>query len=140
MANTKSEFSNGSVSKVKRQHTSCLGHDRGDFILETESVLDRAPDVEVIFRFNGEKSRYITDGYRPAHLIKDGYLTTGIHHYYNTDLIPSNGTATGTITFITPEAYPHCLWKGKCINIQEGGKIVGYATILHIYNKLLELK
>ena len=38
------------------------------------------------------------------------------------------------ITFISPEAHPHCLWVGKKINIQEGTKIVGYATVLKVLN------
>ena len=39
------------------------------------SFLDRSPDIEVEFRFNGTKNRSVLSGYRPDHLIKDGYLT-----------------------------------------------------------------
>lgn len=98
----------------------------------------KSPDVEVLFVFNGKKQRPVTDGYRPAHLIKEGYLTTGIHHYYGIDMVLPDGTAKGTIAFITPEYYPCCLWIGKKINIQEGALIVGYATVLDIYNPILE--
>ena len=101
------------------------------------SVMDRAPDVEVIFEFNDTRLNPAADGYRPAHLITDDYLTTGIHHYYKMNSVPPNGTAKGTITFLTPEAYPHCLWIGKRINIQEGDCVVGYATITKIFNPLL---
>ena len=100
--------------------------------------MNDSPDVEVIFEFNGTRKNPVWDGYRPAHLVNDHYLTTGVHHYYNVDSISPNGTAKGTITFLTPEAYPNCLWIGKKINIQEGERIVGYATIITIYNKLLE--
>ena len=100
--------------------------------------MNRLPDVEVIFEFNGTRINPATNGYRPAHLIMDDYLTTGIHHYYKVDSVPPNGTARGTITFLTPKVYPHCLWIGKKINIQEGARIVGYATITHIYNPILE--
>ena len=48
--------------------------------------------------------------------------------------------AKGTITFLSPEAYPHCLWIGKKINIQEGARVVGYATITKIFNPLLCLE
>lgn len=99
--------------------------------------MNRTPDVEAIFEFNGIRMNPAADGYRPAHLITDGYLTTGIHHYYQMKAIPPNGTAKGTITFLTPEEYPHCLWIGKKINIQEGERIVGYATITKVFNPLL---
>ncbi len=99
--------------------------------------MNRSPDVEVIFEFNGTRIHPAIDGYRPAHLITGDYLTTGIHHYYEVASVPPNGTATGTITFLLPEAYPHCLWIGKKITIQEGARIVGYATIIKIFNPLL---
>lgn len=96
------------------------------------------PDVEVIFEFNGTRRTPACDGYRPAHLVTDHYLTTGVHHYYSVESVPPNGTAKGTITFLSPELYPHCLWVGKKISIQEGEHIVGYATITSIYNRLLQ--
>ncbi len=99
--------------------------------------MDRSPDVEVIFEFNGTRQNPAIDGYRPAHLVTDDYLTTGIHHYYGVESVPPNGTAKGTITFLTPEAYPHCLRLGKRISIQEGNRIVGYATLTKIFNPLL---
>jgi hypothetical protein len=98
------------------------------------------PDVEAIFEFNGVRKNSVKDGYRPAHLIVDNYLTTGIHHYYDVESVPSNGMAKGTITFLTPEVYPHSLWVGKKIKIQEGEHVVGYATITNIYNPLLEVE
>ena len=95
------------------------------------------PDVEVFFEFNGARKNPAADGYRPHHLIMDDYLTTGVHHYYEVDTVAPNGTAKGTITFITPEAYPKSLWIGKKLNIQEGARIVGYATILKVFNSAL---
>lgn len=97
-----------------------------------------SPDVEVLFEFNGTRKGPVFNGYRPAHLVTDNYLTTGIHHYYEVDSVPPDGIAKGTITFISPEAYPHCLWVGKRINIQEGERIIGSATILSIYNLILK--
>lgn len=100
--------------------------------------MSNTPDVEVLFEFNGVRKSPAAEGYRPAHLIQDGCLTTGIHHYYDLQNVPPKGTARGTITFITPEAYPRCLWVGKKINIQEGSRIVGHATILKILNPILK--
>lgn len=102
--------------------------------------MNRIPDVEAIFEFNGTRKNFAKDGYRPAHLVMDNYLTTGIHHYYGVESVPPNGTAKGTITFLSPELYPYCLWIGKKITIQEGARIVGYATITNIYNRLLCLE
>ena len=101
--------------------------------------MNDTPDIEVIFEFVGTRKNPIYDGYRPNHLITDNYLTSGTHHYYDVNEIAPNGIAKGTITFITPEAYPNCLWIGKKINIQEGERIVGYATITRIYNSLLSI-
>lgn len=105
-----------------------------------ETIFEQPPDVEVIFEFNGTRKNPANDGYRPAHLVTDNYLTTGVHRYYNVESVPTNGTAKGTITFLSPEMYPHCLWVGKKISIQEGTRIVGYATITNIYNPLLQSK
>ena len=105
-----------------------------------KNVMERSPDVEVIFEFNGTRKNPANDGYRPAHLVTDAYLTTGIHHYYGVKFVAPNGTAKGTITFLSPESYPHCLWIGKKIRMQEGGRIVGYATVTRIYNPLLRLE
>ena len=108
--------------------------------IKIKTILERHADVEVIFKFNNVRNSPACEGYRPQHLVNDTYLTTGIHHYYEVDSVPPNGTAKGTITFISPEVYPHCLWPGKKINIQEGNRIVGYATITKVYNPILLLK
>ena len=100
--------------------------------------MNTSPDVVALFEFNGRRTGPVYSGYRPGHLVTDDYVTTGVHRYYETDIVEAYGTATGTITFLTPEFYPHCLWKGKKINILEGARIVGYATILEVLNPILE--
>ena len=99
--------------------------------------MNRTPDVEVIFEFNETRKNPASDGYRPAHLITEDYLTTGVHHYFDVSAVPPGGSARGTITFLSPEAYPHCLWIGKRIRIQEGERIVGWATVAEIFNPIL---
>lgn len=47
----------------------------------------------------------------------------------------TNKDIKGTITFISPESYPACLWIGKRITMYEGKNIVGYVTITKIFNK-----
>jgi len=107
-------------------------------VTAVKTIIDREPDVEVVFEFNGARTHSAHDGYRPGHLVKDDYLTTGVHHYYDVAEVLPDGEAKGTITFLSPEFYPSCLWVGKKINIQEGERIVGCATIVQIFNPLLE--
>ena len=59
-------------------------------------------------------------------------------HYYNQNSVPPDGTAAGTVTFITPEYYPHCLWEGKRLPIKEGARTVGYVTVTKVLNPLLK--
>lgn len=94
------------------------------------------PDVEAIFEFVGYRKENLYEGYRPAHLICDDSLTTGVHHYYNLEN-HMHEELRGTITFICPEDYPKCLWLGKKIDMYEGKNIVGYATITKIFHPIL---
>ena len=103
-----------------------------------DNILSRSPDVEVTFRFNGTRRTPAADGYRPAHRVREDYLTTGVHHYFGVSEMASDGVARGTITFITPEAYPACLWVGKEIPVQEGERVVGIATVEKVLNSILE--
>ena len=102
-----------------------------------DSIMARTPDVEVTFRFNGTRRTPAADGYRPAHRVREDYLTTGVHHYFGVSEVGPDGIVRGTITFITPEAYPACLWAGKEIPIQEGERVVGIATIEKVLNPIL---
>jgi elongation factor Tu len=102
------------------------------------SVVDRYPDVEAEITLNKIKGRPVISGYRPGHRIKDDYITTGIHRYIH-DVLRPGETATGMITFITPEAYPRTLWIGKKLDILEGDRVVGVAKITKIYNSNLDI-
>ncbi len=84
-----------------------------------------------------KKDTPVYSGYRPAHLIGN-YLTTGVHEYCNTDRLKNGETVEGTITFLSPEHYPHSLKAGMQLVFQEGSRITGYAEILEIYNELLK--
>jgi len=98
-------------------------------------------DIEAKITFltteEGGRTTPVISGYRPAHLVNNDYLTTGIHQYYDREKVELGETVLGTITFITPEAYPECLWVGKRISIQEASHIVGYAEITKIFNETL---
>lgn len=105
---------------------------------KSTGVLEREPDIEAVFEFCGVRKAPASDGYRPGHLIKEGYITSGVHHYYNQNSVPPDGTAAGTVTFITPEYYPHCLWEGKRLPIKEGARTVGYVKVTKVLNPLLK--
>ena len=94
-------------------------------------------DVEAIFYFDDNKKQNIYEGYRPAHMVQEGYLTTGVHSYYNVG--GDTDEMKGTIKFISPEYYPNSLWIGKKIEMYEGSKIIGYAIITKIFNSILEI-
>ena len=91
-----------------------------------------------VFSFNDVRKSPARGGYRPAHRLTDTCLTTGVHYYYDVGSVPPGASARGTITFLSPEAYPHCLWVGKRIPMQEGAHVVGYAVITRIDNPLLQ--
>jgi elongation factor Tu len=100
----------------------------------------RTPDVEAEITFFAEGGRQTAahSGYRPAHKVRDNYLTTGVHHYIGCDEVLPGQTVRSAITFITPEVYPYCLWVGRVIDIQEGSKLLGHVRITRIMNALLE--
>jgi len=99
--------------------------------------INRPPDIEVLFEFNGTRKNPIHSGYRPDHLIYENYLACGMHEYYGQGVVKPDGKAYGTITFLAPEHYPETFWIGKKISFQEGSKIVGYATVERIFNPFL---
>lgn len=100
----------------------------------------RTPDVEaeISLLADGGRQTPAHSGYRPSHKVRDDYLTTGVHHYIGCDEVLPGQTVRGTITFLTPEVYPHCLWVGRVIDLQEGGRVVGRAQITKIMNAILE--
>lgn len=104
--------------------------------------MPRSPDVEAEITLlptdQGGRQGPARSGYRPAHKVKEDYLTTGVHNYFDCDEVFPGQTVRGTIAFITPEVYPHCLWVGREIDIQEGSRVVGRARITKILNPLLE--
>jgi len=102
------------------------------------------PDIEAIISFltidEGGRTSPVSSGYRPGHLVKEDYLTTGEHYYLDKIEVGPGQSVLGNIKFISPEAYPNCLHEGKIISIQEGSRVVGYAKVTKIFNDLLRCK
>lgn len=95
------------------------------------------PDIEVLFNFNGFRKRPFYDGYRPSHLICEGFVASGIHHYFGKKMINPNEKIFGTITFLKTDDFPK-LFLGETIEIREGEHIVGTAKVLKILNSELQ--
>ena len=104
---------------------------------EKETFFDRAPDVEVTFRFNGTRQGPVWDGYHAPHRIREDHLSSGLHRYYGVKEVAPDGTARGTITFLSPEQYPGTMWVGRSIDICEGERVVGTATVEKVLNPIL---
>jgi len=102
----------------------------------------RQPDVEAEITFLSAEScgklNAVKSGYRPTHQVLENYLTSGHHEYVGKNEVWPGETALTQIWFITPEAYPGSLWIGRKVRVQEGSRLVGYAKIIKIFNKLLE--
>ena len=102
----------------------------------------QSPDVLAAVTFlptlEGGRHNPARSGYRPVHRVRDDYLTTGIHHYTEVECVNPGQTARAEISFVTPKAYPYCLWVGKIVTIQEGARVVGHAEILAVYNPVLK--
>lgn len=93
------------------------------------------PDVEALLKFVGYRKRKIFNRYKPAHLVIDDYLTSGVHNYDNLDE-NSEDEIKGTITFLSPKEYTGSIWVGRVIEIYEGKSLVGYAKITKIFNPI----
>lgn len=103
-----------------------------------EHTIDRAPDAEVTFRFNGTRRGPVYDGYCVPHRIREDTLTSGLHRYFGVKEVAPDGTARGTITFLLPEQYAKTLWVGRVLDMCEGERVVGTATIERVLNPVLE--
>ncbi len=98
-------------------------------------------DVEAVFTLlptdAGGRKGPAKSGYRPDHLIKPDYLTCGLHLYLDCEWLQPGESATTLIKFIAPADYPHSVWPGKKIAVQEGARIIGHAIVVKVLNPLL---
>ncbi|GAB3361657.1 hypothetical protein GCM10027430_35630 [Lysobacter tyrosinilyticus] len=103
--------------------------------------MNRDPDAQVVLRLTstqtGGKSRSVTSGYRPNYAIRSDYLTSVHHELIDLYEIAPGGQGIANVWFITPEIYPHSLWEGREIQVSEGSRAIGSATILAVFNPML---
>ena len=86
----------------------------------------------------GGRSVPAESGYRPHHRLLGHYQTSGEHHYVGCSALNPGETAESTISFLEPLAYLKSITKGDVIEISEGSRVVGHATILAVLNPVLE--
>jgi translation elongation factor EF-Tu-like GTPase len=102
----------------------------------------RQPDIEAEVTFlataEGGRSTCAVSGYRPNHLVLPNYLTSGHHEYKDKDQFQPGESAVTDIWFLAPEQYPKSMRVGKVIRVQEGGRLVGHAKVLRVYNQVLQ--
>ena len=90
--------------------------------------------------FNNQRQTPVKDGYRADHRFDEQHIAIGVHHYQGVSQVSPGEFAFGTISFVAPEYYPHSLYEGKEILIQEGEKIVGSATVIKVNSPILKQK
>jgi translation elongation factor EF-Tu-like GTPase len=99
------------------------------------------PDAEVMFELTasslGGRLQPVISGYRPQYVVRPDYHTSVAHNFVGVDRVSPGERTKAEVWFITPEAYPHSLWEGRRIEIAEGSRRVGTATILKVLNPLL---
>ncbi len=114
--------------------------------LATNNIMKCNPDILADVKyFSAEhftNKEYLSTEYaiRHDHLVKEDYLTCGVHDYFEENKIYANRIYKTNIKFISPEVYPKSLWVGKNIQIQRGSKIIGEAIVIKIFNKTLQKK
>ena len=103
--------------------------------------MNRPPDVEAILTLlptsEGGREHPAFSGYRPNHLVRQDYLTSGTITCLDSELIAPGESGRVQITYITPEVYPHCMWEGRVVRVQEGGRLIGHARITAVLNSQL---
>lgn len=95
-------------------------------------------DVKATVKNLRQSRTPFASGYRPAFKITPDYLTTGEITLIDKSELGYATACKAFIRFLTPEVYPHCLWKGRKIYFMEGDNITGEAVIDDIYNQLLK--
>jgi len=99
---------------------------------------DVEAEVTLLATERGGRRSPAATGHRPQHRVLPDYQTSGEHCYIGRTQLQPGETALATIKFLSPEAYPHCLWVGRVLEVAEGDRVVGSARITRIFNPLLD--
>ncbi|WP_064745954.1 hypothetical protein ABU614_05290 [Lysobacter firmicutimachus] len=101
----------------------------------------RAADARVRFELTGlgadGRRRRVLDGYRPHYRIRPDYHTSAQHRFLDATEVLTGESAEAEVWLLTPEHYPGTLWVGRRLDISEGARPVGFATVLEVFNPIL---
>ena len=81
------EFSVGYDSAEPDNHVYFPLENKNQVYTVVKQLFEIPPDVEVKFEFNMKRKTPAKSGYRPDHLVKDDYMTTGVHQYFTVDQV-----------------------------------------------------
>lgn len=100
-----------------------------------------APHARVLFELTSKRIddsvKHVLPGYRPIYEVMPDYWTS-VHHEFETDAgVSTGGSAIAEVWFINPDAYPGTLWPGRVLNVAEGSRAVGKATIERVFDPRL---
>lgn len=103
----------------------------------------RAPDVQVLFRLtpfseDGRK-KMVRSGCRPIYVVRPDYWSSAHHEFVEASEVNTGEQARADVWLLTPEAYPASFWRGRIVLVTEGSIVVGVATVLDIFNPLLDV-
>ncbi len=98
---------------------------------------DALIEISLLPTEKGGRKLPIFSGYKGAHLIREEYLTSGSIELIDGETLYPGETAIAFVNYLTPEFYPHSLWIGKTIDIQEGSQVVGTSKVIEVYNETL---
>lgn len=92
-------------------------------------------DIKATLEDLGVRKTAIFSGIRPTIKVKEDYLTSALIEF-ESDMVDGFVNEVN-IWFISPEHYPKSLWVGKRLEIYEGARVIAYATVTEIINKML---
>ena len=101
----------------------------------------RPADAEVLFELKAHtlegQIKNVTAGYRPLYDVCSEFWTSSNHEFLDLSTVHTGQSSRANVWFLSPEHYPHSLWVGRVLNVAEGSRIVGAATVLKVFNPLL---
>ena len=85
----------------------------------------------------GGQVRRVLDGCRPQYRIRSDYLTSALHRFIGATEVISGDSIEAELWLLTPEHYPGTLRVGRRIEVSEGSRVVGQASVLEVFNPVL---
>jgi len=95
--------------------------------------------VDCIAKITNLRDKPFRSGFRPAHFIREDYLTTGQYIFDDEVIVGSGDTVIGKVMFISPEVYPHTLYQGRVIDGYEGRTRITSIEIVEVLNPILDV-